>query len=140
LRFLGIARKAGAVETGEDMAGAAARAKKARVIFTASDASPNLIKRGDNFAFTGGVPHVRLPYTKAELGMALGKGVAGVIAITDVGIASKMVSELAQADPEKYGEAAESLQKTSERILKRRKEAHAHEKNVRAGKKKRSVK
>ncbi len=122
------------------MAGAAARAKKARVIFTASDASENLIKRGDNFAFSGGVPHVRLPYTKAEMGTELGKGVAGIAAVTDAGLAASMVSELAEADPEKYGEAAEKLRATAERIMKRRREARAHEKNVRAGKKKRSVK
>ena len=40
LSMLGLALKAGRVEVGEEPVGAAARAKKARVIFVAQDAAP----------------------------------------------------------------------------------------------------
>ena len=40
LSLLGIAKKAGRVEIGEEPVGAAARAKKARVILVAADAGP----------------------------------------------------------------------------------------------------
>ena len=41
LSMLGLALKAGRVEVGEEPVGAAARAKKARVIFVAQDAAPS---------------------------------------------------------------------------------------------------
>ena len=41
LQYLSIARKGGMAELGEEPVGAAARAKKARVIFVAQDAAPS---------------------------------------------------------------------------------------------------
>ena len=44
LSMLGLALKAGRVEVGEEPVGAAARAKKARVIFVAQDAAPSSVR------------------------------------------------------------------------------------------------
>ena len=45
LSTLGLALRAGAVAVGEEPVGAAARAKKARVIFTARDAAASSVRR-----------------------------------------------------------------------------------------------
>ena len=45
LSMLGLALKAGRVEAGEEPVGAAARAKKARVIFVAQDAARMTARR-----------------------------------------------------------------------------------------------
>ena len=61
LSMLGLALKAGRVEVGEEPVGAAARAKKARVIFVAQDAAPSSVRRAQSFAHTGSTLCVTLP-------------------------------------------------------------------------------
>ena len=53
LSMLGLAKKAGRVEIGEEPVGAAARARKARVILVAQDAGPSSQRRAFSFAETG---------------------------------------------------------------------------------------
>ena len=53
LSLLGLAKKAGRVEVGEEPVGAAARAKKARVILVAQGAGPSSQRRAFSFAQTG---------------------------------------------------------------------------------------
>ena len=59
LSMLGLALKAGRVEVGEEPVGAAARAKKARVIFVAQDAAPSSVRRAQSFARAGSTLCVR---------------------------------------------------------------------------------
>ena len=54
-------------------------------------------------------------------------------AFTDPALALAFVKAL--GDPDKYKDALESLDKRTQRIQQRQKEAKAHEKNVRFGKK-----
>ena len=72
LSMLGLALKAGRVEVGEEPVGAAARAKKARVIFVAQDAAPSSVRRAQSFARTGSTLCVTLPADKDALGRSLG--------------------------------------------------------------------
>ena len=60
LNVLGLARKAGFVEAGEEAAGAACRAGKARVLLVASDASANAQHRAENFTAAS---HTTVSYT-----------------------------------------------------------------------------
>ena len=53
LSTLGLALRAGAVAVGEEPVGAAARAKKARVIFTARDAAASSVRRAYSFGRAG---------------------------------------------------------------------------------------
>ena len=53
LHLLGIARKAGRVEVGEEPVGASARARQARLILVASDAADNSARRAAHFAQAG---------------------------------------------------------------------------------------
>lgn len=45
LHLLGLARKAGRLEIGEEPVGAACRARQARLVLLASDAAPNTCRR-----------------------------------------------------------------------------------------------
>ncbi|NLA86369.1 MAG: 50S ribosomal protein L7 [Clostridiales bacterium] len=133
-RLLGIAKKAGLLEIGDDSVGQAARSKKARVILSASDASEGSKRRARGYAEACGSIHLVLPSTKEELSLIVGRGSPGMLTILDAGIAAKYVSMLASGDPEQYGEAAGRLAVKAERVLQRRKETLAHKRNKRTGK------
>ena len=51
LHLLGLAKKAGRLEIGEEPVGAAARAHQARVLLLAADAAPNTVRRAAHFGF-----------------------------------------------------------------------------------------
>ena len=132
LNYLALARKAGAAELGEEPVGGAARAGKAYAILVASDAGDHTWRRAKAFAAGTDQQTVRLPYTKDEMGMAIGRTALAIAAITDVALALALVQSL----PQPPQEAVEMLKAKAERQKQRKKEAQAHKKNVRFGKKK----
>ncbi|MDR3277157.1 MAG: 50S ribosomal protein L7 [Oscillospiraceae bacterium] len=134
ISLLGIAKKAGLLLIGVESIGAASRSKKARAILSASDASDGSKRRARGYAETYGIPHLLLPRTKAELGVITGREQLGMLALTDAGIAAKLASRLAARDPETYGEAAAALEQKAARLLRRKREAAAHKRNIRTGK------
>lgn len=136
MRLLGIARKAGRVEIGEEPVAAAVRARKARLIAVAADAAENSVRRASHFAQGGNVPWVRVPYGKGALGGAVGRSSCAMLALTDVGLASALVEKLARQDPSRYAPAAEALSLQARRTLQRQREQRAHEKNLQRGKRK----
>ncbi len=135
LTFLGLCLKAGKLEIGEESCGAAARAKKARLLLSASDAAHGSLMRAQNFAETAKAPHVLLPFTKAELGAAVGRGTPGMLAVTDYGLAAAFTERLASECPGRYDEAAALLQAAAVRALQRKREKQRHAENKRKGKK-----
>ena len=134
LNFLSLARKAGCAELGEEPAGAAARAGKAHVLLVASDCGDHTWRRAKSFAAGTEQQAVRLPYTKDEMGMATGRSSLAIAAITDVSMALALVQSL--PEQEKYSESIAVLEQKVARQKQRKKEAAAHKKNVRFGKKK----
>ena len=132
LNYLALARKAGAAELGEEPVGGAARAGKAYAILVASDAGDHTWRRAKAFAAGTDQQTIRLPYTKDEMGMATGRTALAIAAITDVALALALVQSL----PQPPQEAVEMLKAKAERQKQRKKEAQAHKKNVRFGKKK----
>ena len=134
LNYLSLARKAGRAELGEEPVGAAARALTAAVILVASDASDHTWRRAKSFAAGTKQQCVRLPYTKDEMGMAIGRSALAVAAITDPALALALVEALGQ--PELYQTQLEELRIKTEKVKKRQAEEKAHQKNVRMGKKK----
>ena len=136
LHLLGLARKAGRLELGEEPVGAVCRAKQAKLVLLAADAASNTYRRAAHFSEAGNVLWLELPFTKAELGLALGRGSCAMLALTDVGFASSLVQKLSARDPAKYGPAAEQLKVKADRALQRQREKRQHEKNLREGKKK----
>lgn len=114
--MIGLAKKAGRVEIGEEPVGSAARSKHARVILVASDAAAGSVRRAYAFAQTGACLCLTIPADKDALGRALGRSSCAMAAVTDVGFADAIVKKLAVMDPEHYEQAR-------------------HEKNLRRGKK-----
>lgn len=134
LSMLGLAKKAGRVETGEEPVGAAARARKARVILVARDAGPSSQRRAFSFAQTGACLCLTIPADKDALGRALGRTSVAMCAVTEIGFAGAIVKKLAAIDGEKYGTAAAQLDVKAQRAMERRAEQLRHEKNLRQGK------
>ena len=129
LRLLGIARKAGRVEVGEEPAGAACRARQARLLLVAADAADNSVRRAAHFAEAGKVPWLKVPWDKGTMGGAVGRSACAMLALTDAGLAAALAEKLAQAHPEAAA-AAEELSGKAARALQRQKEQRAHEKKL----------
>ena len=136
LHLLGLARKAGRLEIGEEPVGAVCRARHARLVLLAQDAASNTRRRAAHFGEAGNVLWLELPFTKEELGFHFGRGSCAMLALTDAGIAASLVEKLAIRDPFRYGPAAEQLRAKADRMLQRQREKRQHEKNLREGKRK----
>ena len=133
LNYMSLARKAGLIELGEEPVGAAARAQKARLVAVAKDAGDHTWRRAKSFVAGTEQICLKVPFTKDQLGEAIGRTSLAMAAFTDPALALAFVKALGEA--EKYKDALESLDKRTQRIRQRQKEAKAHEKNVRFGKK-----
>ena len=136
LNYLALARKAGLLELGEEPVGAAARANHARLVGVASDAADHSWRRALSYVDHTGQQCLRLPYTKVELGMAIGRQELAMGAFTEPGLALMFVEALGQN--EKYQAVVEDLQNRTARVLKHQKEQKAHQRNVRMGKTRRN--
>ena len=134
LNYLGLARRGGLAELGEEPVGAIARTGKAYVILVASDASDHTWRRAKSFAAGTEQQCVRLECTKEEMGFVVGRTSLAIAAITDVQMALALVSALGR--PETYKDALEILTAKAAKAKKRQAEAKAHQRNVRKGKKK----
>ena len=137
LNMIGLAKKAGRLEVGEEPTGAAARARDARLLLLASDAAENSARRLRHFADAGQCLWVRLPVTKDALGSAVGRSSCAMCAVTDIGFATAIAKKLAELD-DNFNITAEKLELKAQRAAERRKEAEAHKRNVRMGKKKKT--
>ena len=133
LNYLALARKAGLAELGEEPVGAATRALHGHLVIVASDASDHTWRRAKSFVAGTNQQCLRLPYTKDEMGMAIGRQELAIAAITDPGFALSMVEGLGQ--PEKYKGTLEVLAQKKARKQQREKEVKAHQRNKRLGKK-----
>ena len=140
LNMLGLALRAGRLEVGEEPVGAVCRARDCRLIIIARDAADNTFRRVRHFADAGQCLWISVPFTKDELGNAVGRTSCAMLALTDIGFAESIVKKLAAVDPEKYTQTAEQLSVKAQRAAQRRKEQQSHEKNVRMGGKKRTGK
>ena len=134
LHLLGLAKKAGKLELGEEPVGALCRARHARLVLLADNAAPNTYRRAAHFGEAGNVLWLALPHTKEELGFHFGRGACAILALSDAGFAATLVEKLAAMDPEKYGPASLQLREKADRMLQRQREKRQHEKNLRMGK------
>ena len=134
LSLIGLCKKAGRLEVGEEPVGAAARARHARLLLVASDAAANTRRRCAHFAEAGTVPWAELPFTKEGRGFQMGRSSCAMLALTDAGFAAAVSEKLRARDPEKYEAAASQLRQKADKVLRRQKEQRQHEKNLREGK------
>ncbi len=139
LNLLGLMRKANAIAVGETNTGGAVRAGKAKLLLLAADASDNARSRARGFTHGRDVVTVTLPFTKDEIAAHVGVSSCAMAAITDIGFANAFMKSLAAAVPEGYDESAAEIQRRFEKADRRKKEAAAHEKNKRIGKRRNNV-
>ena len=133
LNYLSLARKAGRAELGEEPVGDVSRTGKAYVILVALDASDHTWRRAKAYAAGTEQQCVRLPFTKDQLGVAVGRESLAIAAITDAPLALAMLQSL--PEPGKYQASIDVLTAKSQKLKKRQQEAKAHLRNVRRGKK-----
>ena len=136
LHLLGLARKAGKIEVGEEPVGSICRARKAKVLILAKDAADNTVRRAQHFAEAGNTLCVQTPFTKGEIGMAVGRESCAMAALTDAGMAASLMKKLAAVDPQRYQQAADALDVKAKKVLQRQREQRQHEKNLAKGKQK----
>ena len=139
LHLIGLARKAGRLAVGEDPVGEAVKSREGKLLRGACDAAENTVRRAGHMAESGAVPCLTIPFTKAELGRALGRTAVAIAAVTDVGLAAALLHRLAELDPEQYADAADRMDVKARRAAERRAEQAAHEKNLRQGKRRRKA-
>ena len=140
LNMLGLALRAKRLEVGEEPVGAVCRARDCRLIIVAKDAADNTFRRVRHFADAGQCLWISVPFTKEELGFAVGRTSCAMLGVTDIGFAESIAKKLAAVDSEKFTQTAEQLAVKAQRAAQRRKEQQSHEKNIRTGGKKRSAK
>lgn len=139
LNLLGLMRKANAIAVGETNTGGAVRAGKAKLLILAADASDNARSRARGFTYGRDIVTVTLPFTKDELAAHVGVSGCAMAAVTDIGFANAFMKSLAAAVPDGYDESAAEIQRRFERAERRKREAAAHEKNKRIGKRRNNV-
>ena len=131
LNYLALARKGGRVELGEEPVGAAARAGKAYLMVVATDAGDHTWRRAKSFAAGTSQQCIKVPFTKDELGMAIGRTSLAMAAFTDAALALAFAKALEKCPAEVIG----ALDEKAKRLKTRQQEAKAHQKNLRKGKK-----
>lgn len=139
IRFLGMAKRAGTIVTGEESCGAAVKAHKVKLLMTCSDSSGNAQKRAGDYAAYGGVPLVTLPCTKAELAQSLGIGMPSMAALTDTGMAACFLKKLCGESPGQYEEVEQAVSSRAERAKRRKKETETRRREGTQGKRRKNV-
>ena len=132
LNYLSLGRKGGRVELGEEPCGAAARAGHARLIVVAEDASAHTWRRAKSYVAGTSQQCLKVPFSKDELGQAVGRTSLAMAAFVDPAMALAFVKALDGQD--QYREVLEALDEKSRKLRQRQEEAKAHQRNVRMGK------
>ena len=132
LRLLGLARRGRLAEVGEEPVGIACRAGHARLLLIAKDAGDHTFRRARSFCRSGKPPYICAPYTKEELGAALGCNACALCAFTDAPMALAFLQTLEKS--EQYEPILAELQRQTDRVKKRRQEEKAHRNNIKHGK------
>ena len=122
LQYLGIARKSGNIELGEENAKALIKAGKARLVLLASDASEGVSRRMDGYVYGFHAPVIRLPFDASELGGAVGRARCSAAAVPDLGLAVALAAALAEEfdGDDSYAEAARELAEKQAQIARRK--------------------
>lgn len=139
INYLSIARKAGALTTGEENSGIEVRAGHAKLLALASDASDNARARAQGFLRGRKTPWTILPLTKQEISDATGRSGCSMVVFTDIGLACSFAEAVYSEYGEDYGELAAELKRRNDRAIQRRKETLAHQRNRKQGKRRSNV-
>ena len=133
MNYVALAKKGRLIELGEEPVGAVTRALKARLVIVASDAGDHTWRRAKSFVAGTNQQCIRIPQTKDELGLAVGRTSLAIAAFTDTSLALAFVKAL--PEQEKYAQQLEALQEQAKKQQQRQREAQAHKRNIKKGKK-----
>jgi ribosomal protein L7Ae-like RNA K-turn-binding protein len=118
LGLLGLARKAGKLQTGEESVSVLLTEKRARLTLLASDAGEAVSRKLRGLAAGTRQRVLTVPYDKLSLGAALGRPMVSAAAFADVSMALAFVKALpAGTDPE----LIEDLERRVARVKAKRK-------------------
>ncbi len=120
LNYLGIARKSGAIETGEDNSSGLVKGGKARLLIVASDTSDGAKRRAEGYVYETNTLLVEVPFTKDEIAGITGKHGCSMAALTDLGLSAAFMKALADEYGEKYSGGYEQIKALQQRIEKRK--------------------
>ena len=132
LRILGIAKKAGFIEAGEETVSESAGAGAAKLIIIASDSGESTKKRAKSAAEKNSVLCVEVPVSKSELGHCIGRGETGIVAVTDMGLAASFAEKIASLS-EECAKTAKELKERFEDEKQKRTGVTTRSINVKAG-------
>ena len=119
LGLLGLARKAGKLQLGEEAVGALLFEKRARLTVLASDAGSAVARKIHNLARDSRQRILEIPYDKQTLGAVLGKQSVSVAAFADVSMALAFIRALPEGVV--AGELLEDLEQRVARVKAKRK-------------------
>lgn len=131
LNYLALARKAGRVELGEEPAGNAARSQHARLMIVAQDAGDHTWRKAVSLVAGTEQLCIKVPFTKDQLGHAIGRTSLAIAAFTDPALALAFVKALDAPD----ALVIEKLEARTQRIHQRQKQAKGMPRRMRKGKK-----
>jgi len=117
--LLGLARKAGKLQTGEETVGSLLLQKRARLTVLASDAGTAVSRKMRTLADGTRQRVLEIPYDKLTLGAALGKQSVSVAAFADVSMALAFVKALPAALVDR--ELLDGLERRVARVRAKRK-------------------
>ena len=126
LRDMGLARKAGLLVLGEERCSEAVSEGKAKLLLLAEDASPGTVKRAGASLQGHRALMETLPWKKEELGAALGKPGCAIVCFTDLPLASRFASAMAEALPQ-WRSTAELLSRREDKARRRKAAPRKHE-------------
>jgi len=112
--YIGLARRSGNIELGEQRAKALVKSGRARLLIVASDTSPGAKRRAEGYVYGYQTPLINVPYTKEAISQAVGVPGCSMAAFADAGLALGFVRALDTQD-ETCAAAAAALEQRLER-------------------------
>lgn len=94
LRLIGMALRARRLEVGVDSVSGLIGSGRARLVVVTRDASPRAAARMRDFAEQNDVRFITAPFTKEELGRALGRAECAAVGTADSGFAKAIAESI----------------------------------------------
>lgn len=120
LRYIGIARMAGGMETGEENSKALVKSGRAKLAILAADTSPAAKRRAEGYVYETNVPLIETPYTKEQISGIAGRPGCSMAAFTDLGLAASFAVALFAEYGEQYRAIAELMERKRSRARERK--------------------
>ena len=120
LGLLGLARRAGKLEIGDEAVKGSCGRNLAKLLLIASDASERTRATFESIAEGSELPCVTVSETREEIGNALGKRPSAIVAVCDSGFSAAIVKKLSDGN-ESAKAALPSLEKRAKRSASRKK-------------------